>query len=70
MQTPGQPGLSRRGLADFFGLKRNIVILFIAIFIIGADEELVMRFLPKYLQDPVLAAEVMRACFSLIPGNR
>src|SRR5437867_7768756 len=51
MQTPGQPRLSRRSrLADFFGLKRNLIILFIAIFVIGAGEELWMRFVPKYLQ--------------------
>jgi MFS family permease len=51
MQTPDQPRLSRRRrLADFFGLKRNLVILLIAIFVIGAGEELWMRFVPKYLQ--------------------
>jgi MFS family permease len=51
MQTPGQPQLSRsRRLADFFGLKRNLVILLFAIFVIGAGEELWMRFVPKYLQ--------------------
>ena len=51
MQTPGQPRLScRRRLADFFGLKRNLVILLVAIFVIGAGEELWMRFVPKYLQ--------------------
>ena len=51
MQTPGQSLLSRRSwLADFFGLKRNLVILLIAIFVIGAGEELWMRFVPKYLQ--------------------
>jgi MFS family permease len=38
-----------RSLADFFGLKRNIVILLVAIFVIGAGEELWMRFVPKYL---------------------
>jgi MFS family permease len=37
-------------IADFFGLKRNLVILLIAIFVIGAGEELWMRFVPKYLQ--------------------
>src|SRR3954470_8950398 len=37
-------------LADFFGLRRNLVVLLIAIFLIGAGEELWMRFLPKYLQ--------------------
>src|SRR5438874_3388805 len=51
MQTPDQPRLSLRSrLADFFGLKRNLVILLIAIFVIGAGEELWMRFIPKYLQ--------------------
>jgi MFS family permease len=51
MQTSSQPPLSRFGrLADFFGLKRNLVILLIAIFVIGAGEELWMRFVPKYLQ--------------------
>jgi MFS family permease len=51
MQTSSQPPLSRLGrLADFFGLKRNLVILLIAIFVIGAGEELWMRFVPKYLQ--------------------
>ena len=51
MQTPSQPRLSRFGrLAAFFGLKRNLVILLIAIFVIGAGEELWMRFVPKYLQ--------------------
>ncbi|PYJ71695.1 MAG: MFS transporter [Verrucomicrobia bacterium] len=51
MQTPGQQSVSPgRRLADFFGLKRNLVILLIAIFVIGAGEELWMRFVPKYLQ--------------------
>ncbi len=51
MQTPGQQnvGLGRQ-LADFFGLKRNLVILLLAMFVIGAGEELWMRFVPKYLQ--------------------
>ncbi len=51
MQTPGQPRFSRSSkLANFFGFKRNLVILLIAIFVIGAGEELWMRFVPKYLQ--------------------
>src|SRR5215469_3467926 len=51
MQTPSQPPLRHFSrLADFFGLKRNLVILLIAIFVIGAGEELWMRFVPKYLQ--------------------
>ena len=51
MQTPGQQsvGLGRQ-LADFFGLKRNLVILLVAMFVIGAGEELWLRFVPKYLQ--------------------
>jgi MFS family permease len=39
-----------RRAADFFGLKRNLVVLLVAIFVIGVGEELWMRFLPKYLQ--------------------
>jgi MFS family permease len=39
-----------KSLASFFGLKRNLVILLVAIFVIGAGEELWMRFVPKYLQ--------------------
>jgi MFS family permease len=51
MQTPGQQSISpARRLADFFGLKRNLVVLLVAIFVIGAGEELWMRFVPKYLQ--------------------
>jgi MFS family permease len=40
----------RRRTADFFGLKRNLVVLLVAIFVIGAGEELWMRFVPKYLE--------------------
>src|SRR4029453_17157911 len=51
VQTPGQQTVSpARWLADFLGLKRNLVVLFVAIFLIGAGEELWMRFVPKYLQ--------------------
>jgi MFS family permease len=51
MQTPGEHSVDRKQqFADFFGLKRNLVILLIAIFVIGAGEELWMRFVPKYLQ--------------------
>jgi MFS family permease len=39
-----------KSITNFFGLKRNLVILLIAIFVIGAGEELWMRFVPKYLQ--------------------
>src|SRR5947209_1344941 len=51
MQTPGEQSVSPgRRVADLYGLQRNLVILLIAIFVIGAGEELWMRFVPKYLQ--------------------
>jgi MFS family permease len=52
MQTTDRESvkLLLRKLAEFFGLKRNLVILLTAIFVIGAGEELWMRFVPKYLQ--------------------
>jgi MFS family permease len=37
-------------IAEFFALKRNLVILLLAILLIGAGEELWMRFVPKYLE--------------------
>src|ERR1700682_3244950 len=57
MQTTDPQNVSRaRKFADFFGLRRNLVVLLVAIFVIGAGEELWMRFVPKYLQ--VLGATV------------
>ena len=51
MEAPNQPEISRgKQFADFFALKRNLVIILLAIFVIGAGEELWMRFVPKYLQ--------------------
>src|SRR5438128_4595894 len=51
MQTPDEQKVSpARRFAEFFGLKRNLVVLLLAIFVIGAGEELWMRFVPKYLQ--------------------
>src|SRR5437870_9322669 len=51
MQTPDPQNVSRaRKFADFFGLRRNLVVLLVAIFVIGAGEELWIRFIPKYLQ--------------------
>jgi MFS family permease len=55
MSMDNRTSFRRRG-ADFFGLKRNLVILLIATFVIGAGEELWIRFIPKYLQ--VLGATV------------
>src|SRR5438874_10475196 len=51
MQTPAERTLTRaHRVAEFFALKRNLVILLIAILVIGTGEELWMRFVPKYLQ--------------------
>ena len=51
MEAPNQPEISRgKRFADFFALKRNLVIILVAIFVIGTGEELWMRFVPKYLQ--------------------
>jgi MFS family permease len=51
MNAPSEPRLTpARRFAEFLGLKRNLVILLVAIFVIGAGEELWMRFVPKYLQ--------------------
>src|ERR1044071_331017 len=51
MQTPSEPSINRVGrFADFFGLRRNLIILLVASFVVGAGEELWMRFVPKYLQ--------------------
>jgi MFS family permease len=45
-----EPTTSRQRITEFFGLKRNLVILLLATFTIGAGEELWIRFIPKYLQ--------------------
>ena len=51
MQTPDQQSVSlTQRVVNFFGLKRNLVVLLLAIFVIGAGEELWMRFVPKFLQ--------------------
>jgi MFS family permease len=42
--------MKSRGIAQFLGLQRNLVLLLLAIVIIGAGEETWMRFLPKYLE--------------------
>jgi MFS family permease len=56
-------------IVEFFGLKRNLVILLIALLVIGAGEELWMRFVPKYLQAlgaPVLAIGLYDALRTLL----
>src|SRR3954469_7466370 len=53
-EKPAPPVRRRRlppRVAEFLGLRRNLVILLVAIFCIGAGEELWMRFLPKYLKE-------------------
>src|SRR6267143_2103321 len=47
-----EPPVAKSGarLAEFFGLRRNISILLVAIIVIGCGEEMWMRFLPKYLK--------------------
>src|SRR5438045_8517471 len=58
METPTEPNTNRgKQFADFFALKRNLVITLISIFVIGMGEELWMRFVPKYLQ--TLGASVL-----------
>src|SRR5712692_7736388 len=47
------------GLVDFLGLRRNIALLLLAIVVIGAGEELWMRFLPKYLESLGAAAFII-----------
>ncbi len=46
----GAPVSFWRRAVEFFGLKRNLVVLLVATFVIGAGEELWIRFIPKYLQ--------------------
>lgn len=48
-----------RGFREFFGLRRNLVLLLVAIVIIGAGEETWMRFVPKYLESLGAAALVI-----------
>ena len=53
MEPPDNPAATSRTrqLVEFFGLRRNLVVLLIAILCIGAGEELWIRFLPKYLKE-------------------
>ncbi len=41
---------ARRRLASFLGLRRNVVLLLVALSTIGLGEELWLRFVPKYLE--------------------
>lgn len=51
MKTPSE-AIAGRGkrVVDFFALKRNLVIILVAVLVIGTGEELWMRFVPKYLE--------------------
>src|SRR5438874_13261277 len=50
MENPPEPNVSRgKQIADFFALKRELVIILLAIFVNEPGEELWIRFLPKYL---------------------
>src|SRR2546426_10466790 len=40
----------RRRIRDSLGLERNIVVMSLAVFLLGAGEELWKSFLPKYLE--------------------
>ncbi|MBZ5591622.1 MAG: MFS transporter [Acidobacteriia bacterium] len=51
--------MAARSLREFFGLKRNLVLMLIAIVAIGAGEETWMRFVPKYLESLGAAALVI-----------
>jgi MFS family permease len=48
-----------RSLREFFGLRRNLVLLLIAMVAIGAGEETWMRFVPKYLESLGAAALII-----------
>ena len=50
-QNTTQPDRPLARIGSFFGLKRNLVILLLVLFMIGAGEELWMRFVPKYLKE-------------------
>src|SRR5581483_8201359 len=50
-EIPSPAPTTQARIANFFGLKRNLVILLVAILVIGAGEELWMRFIPKYLKE-------------------
>ena len=51
--------MGERGVREFFGLRRNLVLLLIAIVAIGAGEETWMRFVPKYLESLGAAALII-----------
>jgi MFS family permease len=48
--TSGAPLTRRARVADYLGLERNVVIVSVIVFLLGAGEELWKKFLPKYLE--------------------
>lgn len=48
-----------RRILEFFGFRRNLVLLLIAMIAIGAGEETWMRFVPKYLESLGAAALII-----------
>ena len=44
------PNRKTANFAEFFGLKRNLVLLFTATIVIASGEEMWVRFVPKYLE--------------------
>jgi MFS family permease len=53
--------VQHRRVTEFFGLRRNLVLLLVAIVAIGAGEETWMRFVPKYLESLGAAALIIGA---------
>ena len=51
--------MGKRAVREFFGLRRNLVLLLVAIVAIGAGEETWMRFVPKYLESLGAAALII-----------
>lgn len=51
--------MGERGVREFFGLRRNLVWLLVAILAIGTGEETWMRFVPKYLESLGAAALII-----------
>ncbi|MEK6287388.1 MAG: MFS transporter [Acidobacteriota bacterium] len=49
-QSPGQARTPVGRLRDALGLERNVVVMSLAVFLLGAGEELWKSFLPKYLE--------------------
>ncbi|MDI6784370.1 MAG: MFS transporter [bacterium] len=56
-----QPITTTERILDWFGLKRNILVMLLTILIIGMGEELWVRFIPKYLE--LLGASVWIIAF-------